>query len=59
MSVSKAKPGNNGIDYLTVIALSMLAYTLAVLVYRPKRKLNRVKPQKNGSQMTLVTKRQK
>ena len=33
MSVSKAKPGNNGIDYLTVIALSMLAYTLAVLLH--------------------------
>jgi len=33
MTVSKAKPGNHGIDYLTVIALSMLAYTLAVLLH--------------------------
>jgi hypothetical protein len=33
MAVSKAKPGNDVIDYLTVIALSMLAYTLAVLLH--------------------------
>ncbi len=33
MTVSKAKPGKYGIDYLTVIALSMLAYTLAVFLH--------------------------
>ena len=33
MTVSKAEPGNYVIDYLTVIALSMLAYTLAVVLH--------------------------
>jgi hypothetical protein len=33
MTESKAKTSNYGIDYLTVIALSMLAYTLAVLLH--------------------------
>jgi hypothetical protein len=33
MTVSKAKPSNYVTDYLTLIALSMLAYTLAVLLH--------------------------
>lgn len=33
MTESKAKPSTYEIDYLTVIALSMLAYTLAVLLH--------------------------
>ena len=33
MTVSEAEHGNDKIDYLTVIALSMLAYTLGVFLH--------------------------